>query len=157
MIMNSEEIWISVKTLAEIKNVTARAVRLALPKSNYIFREVSSSGGKSYKILLSSIEYKFQEIYKNKYFEKIVNLETEINSIPAIKQIPTSSGFIPETAKTIALARVDLILEWQKFRNKNLPRQKGDKVFLDLYNSGEYLNSSLQISKIKILKDKMSN
>jgi hypothetical protein len=42
--MNPEETWISVKTLAEIKNVTARAVRLSIPKCNYVFREVSSSG-----------------------------------------------------------------------------------------------------------------
>jgi len=143
--MDTEEIWISTKTLSEIKNVTARAIRLSLPKSNYVFREISSSGGKSFEILLSSIEYKFQEIYKNKYYEQVINFETEINSVPAIKQVPTSSGFIPETAKTIALARVDLVLEWQKFRNKNLPRQKGDKVFLELYNSGEYLKNVFQI------------
>jgi len=65
MKMNSQEIWISVKTLSEIKNVTARAVRLALPKSNYVFREVTSHGGKSYEILLSSLESRVQEIYKN--------------------------------------------------------------------------------------------
>lgn len=85
--MNMEEIWISVKTLAKIKNITARAIRLALPKSKYVFREVSSSGGKSFEILLSSIGYKFQEIYKNQHYEKIVELENQINSVSAIKQI----------------------------------------------------------------------
>lgn len=40
---------------------------------------------------------------------------------------------------------MDLILEWQKFRNKNLPLQKSDKVFLDLYNSGEYLKNVFTI------------
>jgi len=139
------DIYISVKTLSELKGVTPRAIRLALPKSRYIFRETQMQNSKSYEILLSSIEPKLQEIYKDKYYKNIVELETEINSVPATKQIQTSSGFIPETAKTIALARVDLILDWQKFRNKNLPRQKGDKLFLDLYNSGEYLRNVFTI------------
>ena len=156
--MNVNDIWITVKTLSELKNVTPRAIRLALPKKGnefnsltpaspgkYIFRETQTLGGKSYEILLSSIEPKLLEIYKDKYYKEIVELETEINSIPAAKQIETSAGFIPETAKTIALARVDLILDWQKFRNKQKPKQKGDKIFLDLYNSGEYMKNIFQI------------
>jgi putative transposase len=59
--------------------------------------------------------------------------------------VETQTGFIPDTAKTIALARVDLIAEWQKLRNKEKPKQKGDKLFLDLYNSGEYLKNVFQI------------
>lgn len=104
--MNTEQIWISVKTLSEIKNVTARAVRLSLPKSKYVFRETLSSGGKSYEILLSSVEARVQEIYKNKYYERIVELENQINLIPTSKPVQIENGFIPKTAKTIALSEV---------------------------------------------------
>jgi hypothetical protein len=143
--MNPYTTWIDVKTLAEIKKVTPRAVRLSLPKSGYSFREVNSSGGKSYEILLSSLEPKLQDIYRDRYYKKVVELEAQIDSIPAVKQIQTQSGFIPETAKTIALARIDLIKEWQRFRNNHKPRHKGDKLFLDLYNSGEYLKNVFAI------------
>ena len=70
--------WIDVKTVAEIKGVTPRAIRLALPKSKYIFRETDTQGGKSYEILLSSLEPKLQEIYKDTYYKNIVELETEL-------------------------------------------------------------------------------
>ncbi len=139
--MNLESIWLDVKAVAEIKGVTPRAIRLALPKSGYTFREVNSSGGKSYEILLSSLEPKLQEIYRNKYYQQVVELGAEIDSVPSVKHVRTQQGFIPKTAKTIALARVDLVLEWQKFRNKHKPKQAGDKLFLDLYNSGEYLKN----------------
>jgi len=143
--MNPESIWIDVKIVAEIKGVTSRAIRLALKKDKYTFREAVTQGGKSYEILLSSLEPNEQEVYRDKYYQTIIELEAEIDSIPAAKQIQTQSGFIPKSAKTIALARVDLIQEWQKFRNKHKPRQKGDKLFLDLYNSGEYLKNVFQI------------
>ncbi|MEI8390687.1 MAG: hypothetical protein WCG23_12490 [bacterium] len=74
--MNVNDIWLSVKTLSELKNVTPRAIRSALPKKGnefnslssaspgkYIFRETQTLGGKSYEILLSSLEPKLQEIY----------------------------------------------------------------------------------------------
>lgn len=137
--MNPEIIWIDVKTISEIKGVTPRAIRLALEKNKYIFRQIDTQSGKQYEILLSSLEPDIQQKYREKYYRQIVELETELNSVPALKQVKTQTGFIPETAKTIALARLDLILEWQKFRNKHKPRHKGDKLFLNLYNSGEYL------------------
>ena len=135
------EIWVDVKTIAEIKGITPRGLRLALKKGRYTYREVQSQGGSSYEILLSSIEPKVQEIYKNTYYREIVELEAQQEIIPISKPVKTESGFIPETAKTIALARVDLIGEWQKFRENHKPRQNGDKVFIDLYNSGEYLKN----------------
>ena len=110
--MNPQSIWLDVKTVAEIKGVTPRAIRLALEKDRYTFRQTDTQGGKSYEILLSSLEPKVQEIYRDKYYKEIVELEAEINSVPTAKQVKTQSGFIPENAKIIALARVDLIQEW---------------------------------------------
>ena len=54
--MTTENIWIDLKTIAEIKEVTSRALRISLNKGKYVFRETKTQGGKSYEILLSSLE-----------------------------------------------------------------------------------------------------
>jgi putative transposase len=143
--MDDNNIWIDIKTVAEIKGITSRAIRLAFPKGKYVYRETKQQGGKSYEILLSSLDLRTQEIFKNTYYKEIIEAVNHEILLPIEKPVETESGFIPETAKTIALARVDLILDWQKFRDKQKPKQKGDKVFLDLYNSGEYLKNVFEI------------
>ena len=136
--MVNNEIWIDIKTVASIKNVTSRAIRLSFSKDKYIFREAKQQGGKSYEILLSSLEQRVQDIYKHTYYREIIEAVNHDLMVPVTTSVETETGFIPETAKTIALARVDLVLEWQKFRNKHNPKNKGDELFIDLYNSGEY-------------------
>jgi len=157
--------WVDLKTIAEIKEITPRALRISLNKKGneftslqtgkagssalltpaslgkYVFRKTKTQGGKSYEILLSSLESKVQEIYKNTYYREIVEAVNQEVLLPIEKSVQTESGFIPEAAKTIALAKVDLIQDWIKFRNKHKPKQAGDKLFLDLYNSGEYLKN----------------
>jgi len=137
----NSDIWIDIKTVAAIKNITSRAIRLAFARGKYVFRETNTHGGKSYEILLSSLDDKSQHIYKNTYYREIIEAVNHDILLPVAKPVETESGFIPDTAKTIALARVDLILDWQKFRNKPKPKQKSDKLFIDLYNSGEYLKN----------------
>ncbi len=141
--MNPESIWIDLKTVAELKGITARALRLALNKGKYTTRKTFTQGGKTSEILLSSLEAEVQEKYKNIYYKEIVQLEAEI--IPITKHEPVQQNFIPEIAKTIALARLDLLNEWNGFRIKHKPKQKGDRLFLDLYNSGEYLKTIYEI------------
>ena len=143
--MEQKDIWVDIKTVAEIKNVTSRAIRLAFARGKYIYREANLQGGKSYEILLSSLEPRVQCIFKNTYYKEIIEAVNHDVLLPIAKPVETESGFIPETAKTVALARVDLILGWQKFRDKQKAKQKGDKVFLDLYNSGEYLKNVFEI------------
>lgn len=143
--MNTQDIWVDIKTVAEIKNITSRAIRLSFPKDKYKHREVVTQGGKSYEILLSSLEPHVQEIYRNTYYREIIETVNQELLLPVEKPVKTETGFIPETAKTIALARVDLIDDWQKFRNKHHPKQAGDRLFLDLYNSGVYLKNVFSI------------
>ena len=64
----NEEKYITIKELAELKGVSTRAIRLS--KGKYQTRDVVVKGGKSFKILLSSIEPEMQE----KYYSKIENL-----------------------------------------------------------------------------------
>ncbi len=137
-------IWIDLKTIAEIKKITPRALRIALSKGKYDFRETKTQGGKSYEILLSSLEPQIQEIYRNAYYKDIVDALNNEPLLPVEKSVETDTGFIPQHAKTIALAKIDLISEWIKFRSKHKPKSDGDKVFLDLYNSGEYLKNIYQ-------------
>ena len=141
--MNPESIWIDLKTVSEIKGITTRALRLALAKGKYTFRESMTQGGKTSEILLSSLEKEVQEIYKNKYYSQIIEIEAQL--IPLSKPEPSESKFIPDTAKTIALARLDLLNEWNGFRIKHKPKQNGDRLFIDLYNSGEYLKNIFEL------------
>ncbi|MEI7475766.1 MAG: transposase family protein, partial [bacterium] len=143
IIMKPESVWISLKTVAEIKGITPRALRLAIQKGRYKARETLTQGGKSFEILLSSLEPNIQNIYKNTYYQEVLEIEKEI--IPITKLESSSENFIPDSAKTIALARLDLLNEWKSFRIKYKPKQTGDKLFLDLYNTGEYLKKLYEL------------
>lgn len=82
-----EEKYITIKELAELKGVSTRAIRLA--KCKYITREITVKGGKSFEILLSSIEPELQE----KYYSKILPTYSE-------KQLPVSTDLHkPDKAK----------------------------------------------------------
>lgn len=118
--------YITIQELAELKGVSTRAVRLS--KSKYHTREIKVQGGNSFEILLSSIEPDLQGKYLNK--------ATELNSTctALIPLLPEQN--LPDKANAIALARLDLIREWQKFRTEQRFRTKADKEFLDTYNTG---------------------
>lgn len=137
-------IWIDIKTISEIKGITSRALRLSLAKNRYVHREVSTQGGKSYEILLSSLEDDVQEQYKNISYQEIVELDLQDDKIP----LPTenfSQDFIPERGKMIALAKIDLLNEWNSFRIQYKSKSEADKLFIELYNSGEYLKNIFEL------------
>lgn len=99
-----EEKYITIKELAGLKNVSTRAIRLS--KGKYQTRDIIVKGGKSFEILLSSIEPKLQE----KYYSKIIPGCSE-------KLLPIPTDFHkPDKAKVIALARLDLLNLWKSER-----------------------------------------
>ncbi len=119
----NEEKYITIKELAELKGVSPRAIRLSLKK--YVIREITVKGGKSFEILLSSIEPELQE----KYYSKIVPTFTE-------KQLPVPTDFHkPNKAKIIALARLDLLNLWKKERKNQQNKTQFDNDFLGAYNA----------------------
>ena len=121
--MMNEEKYITIKELAELKGVSTRAIRLV--KNKYITREITVKGGKSFEILLSSIEPKLQE----KYYSKIIPIYTE-------KQLPVSTDFHkPDKVKVIALARMDLLNLWKKERKNQQNKTQFDNDFLGAYNA----------------------
>lgn len=120
--MDNEK-YITIKELAELKGVSARAIRLSLKK--YVIREITVRGGKSFEILLSSIELELQE----KYYLKIIPTYE-------IKQLPAPIDFHkPDKAKTIALARLDLLNLWKNQRKNQQNKMQFDTDFLSAYNA----------------------
>ncbi len=118
-----EEKYITIKELAELKGISTRAIRLS--KSKYITREIIVKGGKSFEILLSSIEPELQE----KYYSKIIPTYEA-------KRLPAPTDFHkPDKAKVIALARLDLLNLWKNERKNQLNKTKFDNDFLSAYNA----------------------
>ena len=119
----TEEKYITIKELAELKGVSNRAIRLS--KDKYITREITVKGGKSFEILLSSIEPELQE----KYYSKIIPTYE-------VKQLPAPTDFHkPDKAKVIALARLDLLNLWKKERKNQQNKTQFDTDFLGAYNA----------------------
>lgn len=119
----NEEKYITIKELAELKGVSTRAIRLSLKK--YVTREITVKGGKSFEILLSSIETEFQE----KYYSKII-------PTCEVKQLPAPTDFHkPDKAKIIALARLDLLNLWKNERKNKQNKTQFDIDFLSAYNA----------------------
>ncbi len=46
--MSNHDIWIDIKTIAEIKEITPRALRLALKRGKYTFREIKNQKKKKF-------------------------------------------------------------------------------------------------------------
>lgn len=136
--MDNEK-YITIKELAELKGVSTRAIRLS--KGKYITREITVKGGKSFEILLSSIEPELQE----KYYSKLV-------LIPPIKQLPIIADFHkPNKAKIIALARFDLVNLWKEQRKQQARKNQFDADFLNAYNANTlYPEIYAKIGKVSI-------
>ena len=75
-LQNFGNIWVDLKTIAELKQITTRALRISLKKDKYVSRELITQGGKSSEILLSSLESDIQHKYKDIYYNEIIELET---------------------------------------------------------------------------------
>ena len=140
--INNNDIWIDVETLAKLKNITRRAVRLALNQNKYEYKVENIRGGKTYKIKLSTLEEELQLKYFQEYFDDYKTCENEVIELSNlnIKQ----EKLISENQRKIALAKYDLIYAWLDLRkeykrdklktNGNIP----DKEFLRLYNTGMF-------------------
>ena len=150
--IETDKIWIDVETLAILKNITKRAVRLSLNKNKYEYIIENVKGGKTYKIKLSSIE----ENYQKKYIQEMYIKDNYINSelIELNNFIIKQEKIITQQQKEFALAKYDLIKCWQKFKkdikSNKLQNNKPSKYSLDLefiniYNTGLYYEALFKI------------
>ena len=76
--INNNDIWIDVETLAKLKNITRRAVRLALNQNKYEYKIENIRGGKTYKIKLSTLEEELQLKYFQEYYDDYKTCDNEV-------------------------------------------------------------------------------
>ena len=114
--IKNNNIWIDVETLAKLKNITRRAVRLALNQNKYEYKVENIRGGKTYKIKLSTIEEELQLKYFQEYYDDYKTCDNEVIELSNlnIKQ----EKLISENQRKIALAKYDLIYAWLDFRKE---------------------------------------
>lgn len=126
-------IYVDLNTVAKAKGLkSTRALRIAIQKGKYIAREITVAGGKSYKILYSSLVSEVQE--------KLEDEETRCTALIPYDEkkygVTQRSNFITENAKLTALARVDVVTALLNFRGKYKTKKEADDTFLEIYNSG---------------------
>ena len=147
--INNKDIWIDVETLARLKNITRRAVRLSLNQNKYEYKVENIRGGKTYKIKLSTLEEELQLKYFQEYYDDYKTCDNEVIELSNlnIKQ----EKLISEKQRKIVLAKYDLIYAWLDFR-KEYKRDKlktggniPDKEFLQLYNTGMFQEEIFKI------------
>lgn len=136
--INTENTWIDVDTVAALKNISKRAVRLSLNNNKYEYTTESSRGGKTYKIKLSSLEPELQIKYIQEYYDDFKTNRGEVIELSnfEVKQ----EKMITERQKEIALAKYDTVLCWLEFR-RNYKKSKvenisADHKFIELFNTG---------------------
>lgn len=141
-LLNVQDCWLTTDIIAKLKGVTERAVRLSIRKEKYIVKAYSARGGKSYKVLLSSLEPEIQQKYLAEYYKEMVLSEAQQE---IIQTEPRQEKIIPEHIKRIALARLDLLKLWDRFRREAGIVKEANRNFLQLYNSGEFHSNIFKI------------
>ena len=136
-----QNVWIDVSTLAALKERTARAIRISLnsDKNKYVYKSEKINGVQSYKIQLSSIEPELQSKYLKQYYQSVITNESK-DLMKINQEQPVS-----EKQKKLALAKMDLLNLWLKFREEYKPKTKADKNFVTLYNTGELYRNIYEI------------
>src|SRR5574344_1457914 len=140
---NTTDTWLDVETVAALKKISNRAVRLSLKKKNpdgtnkYNYQTETGRGGSAYKIQLASIEEEYQIKYIKEYYD---NLTVVDNKVELHNFQPKPEKIISEFQRNKALAKYDLIKFWEDYRkNKkenNISNKNSDKMFLESYNTG---------------------
>ncbi len=141
-LLNTQDCWLTTDVVAKLKGITERAVRIAIRKEKYISKTYNTRGGKSYKVLLPSLEPKFQQKYLDQYYKNMVLSDSQQELANAE---PRQEKIIPEHIKKIALTRLDLLKLWYKFRKETGIVKEANKNFLQLYNSGEFYSNIFEI------------
>ncbi|MFI3300456.1 MAG: Mu transposase C-terminal domain-containing protein [Candidatus Gastranaerophilales bacterium] len=105
-----EKLWITTKELAQIKNISDRAIRKAIAQDKYVVRKNS----RTYQVLVSSLDEQTQELLNQ--------------NNPNPDKIPS------EKEKQLALAKFSLVEKFRKYRSENTNKTEASKDFLNLYN-----------------------
>lgn len=99
--IKTDEIWVDVETVAKLKGITARAVRMSLNNDRYEYKTEKGRGGYLYRIRLSSLEVELQKKYIEEYLEEIKASDAEVIELKNLKI--RQDKLISENQKTRAL------------------------------------------------------
>lgn len=83
--INTENTWVDVDTVAALKNISKRAVRLSLNNNKYESKTENVRGGKTYKIKLSSLEEEYQIKYIQEYYDDFKTCSGEVIELNNVK------------------------------------------------------------------------
>ena len=137
--INTENTWLDVETVAKLKNISRRGVRLSLNQDRYEYKIEKDKGGKTYKVKLSSLEEEYQIKYNKEYYNDLTSINGEIIELQNfnVKQ----EKLISENQKKMALAKYDLIMCWLNFRsdfNKNKIKNVLNRIIAHNYGDKEF-------------------
>src|SRR5574344_878511 len=136
--INTENTWLDVETVAKLKNISKRGIRLSLNQDKYEYKVEKVRGGKTYKIKLSSLEEEYQIKYIKEYYNDLTYVDGEIIELQNlnIKQ----EKLISEVQKQRALAKYDIVMCWleirRSYKKNKIENANADKKFVELYNTG---------------------
>lgn len=113
------EQYINIDEIARIKGLKSnRSLRVEINKSNskYVSREVNTKGGKTYEILIASLEPDIQA--------KVVDEQMKSKQLVTLNNNVMS--FTAEKAKLEALARIDIVKSLLSFRGRYKMQKEAD-------------------------------
>ena len=104
--INTTETLIDVETLANLKGISNRAIRLSFnsKNSNYETKIENGKGGKLYKIRLSSIEEELQIKYIHEYYDTLVTT----NNIVELHEFKPKAEKIISFKQSCRISKCDL-------------------------------------------------
>lgn len=141
-----EEIYLTVKEMAELKGCSERHIRLLIEENIISAKKIevkqrgSGRGGIQYRIPLSSIEKKLQSKFKRHL--KVFQQEQEQTDIDTETAIDNYTG---DEIEQIARWK-KILFDWQKYRNSSCKsKAEADTEFVDIINvQNPDLNLSLR-------------
>ena len=143
-----EEIYLTVKQLAEIKSCTERYIQSCINKGKIIAEVITGlstgRGGIEYRIPLSKLDEKVQIKYK-RYLKKLQKeTEKQVQEQETEEQESKTIADLTEKEKENAMFWRKLLESWQSYRGKEEDKEKADNTFIQVMN---VQNEGLHLSR----------
>ncbi len=133
-----EEIYLTVKQLAEIKGCTERYIQSCINKGKIVAEVITGlstgRGGIEYRIPLSKLDEKVQLKYK-RYLKKLQKeAEKQTQEQETEEQESKTTADLTEKEKENAIFWRKLLESWQSYRGKESDKEKADNIFIQVMN-----------------------
>ena len=133
-----EEIYLTVKQIAEIKGCTERYIQSCINKGKIVAEVITGlstgRGGIEYRIPLSKLDEKVQLKYK-RYLKKLQKeAEKQTQEQETEEQESKTTAALTEKEKENAIFWRKLLESWQSYRGKESDKEKADNIFIQVMN-----------------------